>query len=135
LELLTPSCCELSFGSPPLLLGSGKLGTPFERMQRAKASIWELGDWALAGPPTFGEPPGPVDDGPPPHAASRARATAVIIALAASVGFRPGRRARWVVAFVGGGGGTGGGAAGHLPSADGGQHRGSLIPAFLRRQT
>ena len=78
LELLTPSCCELSFGSSPLLLGSGKLGTPFERIQRAKASIWEPGAWALAGPPAFDAPPGPVDDGLPPHAAaSRARATPV----------------------------------------------------------
>ncbi|HTA02222.1 MAG TPA: hypothetical protein VK802_17705 [Streptosporangiaceae bacterium] len=32
-ELLTPRCCELAFGTPPLLGGSGKFGTPWERMQ------------------------------------------------------------------------------------------------------
>ena len=33
-ELLTPSCCGVTFGNAPLLLGSGKFGTPWERMQR-----------------------------------------------------------------------------------------------------
>jgi hypothetical protein len=31
-ELLTPSCCALVLGSPPPLGGSGKFGTPLERM-------------------------------------------------------------------------------------------------------
>ena len=33
-ELLTPSCCELALGTSRLLGGSGKSGTPLERMQR-----------------------------------------------------------------------------------------------------
>jgi hypothetical protein len=32
-ELLTPSCCAVTFGISPLPLGSGKFGTPWERMQ------------------------------------------------------------------------------------------------------
>src|SRR6266567_6548894 len=32
-ELLTPSSCALVFGTCPLLVGSGKFGTPWERMQ------------------------------------------------------------------------------------------------------
>jgi hypothetical protein len=32
-ESLTPSSCELVFGIAPLLAGSGKPGTPWERMQ------------------------------------------------------------------------------------------------------
>jgi hypothetical protein len=32
-EPLTPSCCASAFGTSPLLGGSGKFGTPFERMQ------------------------------------------------------------------------------------------------------
>jgi hypothetical protein len=32
-ELLTPICCALAFGTCPLLVGSGKFGTPWERMQ------------------------------------------------------------------------------------------------------
>jgi hypothetical protein len=45
--------------------GSGKLGRPFERMQREKASSWEFTD-----PPACDEPPELVDDGRPPHAVS-----------------------------------------------------------------
>ena len=37
-ELLTPSCSRATLGIDPLLLGSGKLDTPWERMQREKAS-------------------------------------------------------------------------------------------------
>ena len=32
-ESPTPNCCAVPFGIVPLLLGSGKLGTPWERMQ------------------------------------------------------------------------------------------------------
>ena len=32
-EVLTPSSCALTLGSVPLLSGSGKFGTPWERMQ------------------------------------------------------------------------------------------------------
>jgi hypothetical protein len=32
-ESLTPNCCAVPFGIVPLLLGSGKLDTPWERMQ------------------------------------------------------------------------------------------------------
>jgi hypothetical protein len=32
-ESLTPNCCAVPFGIVPLLSGSGKLGTPWERMQ------------------------------------------------------------------------------------------------------
>ena len=61
-----------------LLVGSGKFGTPCERMQRAKASCWEFVD-----PPAFDELPGPVDDGLPPHAAvSRARPAVAMMAAA-----------------------------------------------------
>ena len=37
-ELLTPSCCRLTLGIAPLLSGSGKFGTPLERMHVANAS-------------------------------------------------------------------------------------------------
>jgi hypothetical protein len=37
-ELLTPSCCRGIFGIEPLLAGSGKARTPWERMHREKAS-------------------------------------------------------------------------------------------------
>src|SRR6266705_303345 len=53
-----------SLGICPLLSGSGKSGTPWERTHRAKATA----DGEFADPPAFGEPPGPVDDGLPPHA-------------------------------------------------------------------
>jgi hypothetical protein len=36
--LLTPSWCGVSLGIPPVLLGSGKFDTLWERMQREKAS-------------------------------------------------------------------------------------------------
>ena len=36
--LLTAICLSWLLGSTPLLLGSGKSGMPFERMQREKAS-------------------------------------------------------------------------------------------------
>jgi len=40
LELLAPSCCEVSLdlSNAPLLFGSGQFRTPWERMQRAKAT-------------------------------------------------------------------------------------------------
>src|SRR5262249_38805120 len=37
-ELLTPSCCGDGFGTAPPPPGSGKFGTPCERMQRETAS-------------------------------------------------------------------------------------------------
>jgi hypothetical protein len=38
-ESLTPSCCRLGFGvREPMGGGSGKFGTPLERMQRVKAT-------------------------------------------------------------------------------------------------
>ena len=92
-EVLTPTCCGVTLGTPPLLVGSGKAGTPCERMQWEKATAWELAAWELAGPPAFDEPPGPVDDGLLPHAAvSRARAAATLAAAARAAG-GPGRRA------------------------------------------
>jgi hypothetical protein len=47
------------------MVGSGHLGTPWERMQTENATA----DWAL-------EPPEPADDGLPLHAASTARRAA-----------------------------------------------------------
>jgi hypothetical protein len=52
-ELLTPSSCELTLGNPSgialLALASGNLGTPFERMQREKASASFSCDGEAAG--------------------------------------------------------------------------------------
>src|SRR6266702_123967 len=83
----------------PLLLGSGKLGTPWERMHWAKASRWEVAD-----PPAFGELPGPAGDGLPLHAAaSRARAVVAMMAAAVrAVGGRArgGRRMARVLWFI-----------------------------------
>lgn len=81
-ELVTPSCCGVSLGISPLLVESGKFGTPLERMQRERASCRELVD-----PPAFDEPPEPADDGLPPHAAtSRARpAMAMMAAVGAAI--------------------------------------------------
>jgi hypothetical protein len=50
-------------GISPLLLGSGKLETPCERMHREKAS----GDGEVAETAVPDEPLDPVDDDPPPH--------------------------------------------------------------------
>src|SRR5215472_16992890 len=66
-ELLTPSCWAL--GNFPLPDGSGKFGTPFERMHREKATSW-----------VSAELPEPADDGLPPHAATRTRPTAAMMA-------------------------------------------------------
>jgi hypothetical protein len=69
------------FGHTPLLLGSGKFGTPLARMQREKASGWEFTDWVFGGAPAFDVPPEPVDDERPPHAAAASiRAAAAMIA-------------------------------------------------------
>jgi len=86
--LLTPSCRAVSLGIPPLLLGSGKFGTPCERMQPEKATA----DWERADPPAFDEPPEPVAGGLPPQAAvSTARPAAVMMAatVRAVLGFMP----------------------------------------------
>src|SRR5215470_18356543 len=66
-DTLTPSCRGLEPGNFPMKDGggSGKFGTPCERIQREKASA----DGGPAGPPAFGEPPEPVNEGLPPHAA------------------------------------------------------------------
>jgi signal transduction histidine kinase len=73
-EVLTPRSCALgNFAVTWPGRGSGKLGTPFERMQREKATSWEFSD-----PAACDAPPELVDDGPELHAASRAvTATAV----------------------------------------------------------
>src|SRR5258708_25915307 len=56
-ELLTPSACASALGTCPLLAGSGKVGTPWERMQDEQATA----DGELDDPAAFGEPPEPVD--------------------------------------------------------------------------
>jgi len=73
-EVLTPRSCALgNLAATWPGRGSGKFGTSFERMQREKASSWELTD-----PPACDEPPELVADGLELHAASRAvTATAV----------------------------------------------------------
>src|SRR5437762_9125200 len=59
-ELLTPSCCGPTFGRAPLLSGSGKFGTPCERMQREKArglaDAGPLGEEATSATPGLPEP-------------------------------------------------------------------------------
>lgn len=65
-ELVTPSSCGATLGKPLgislLLLGSGNLGTPWERMHCEKASaFWEFPGWGPVGPPAFDEPAGLVD--------------------------------------------------------------------------
>src|SRR6266704_3212614 len=75
--------------------GSGKFGTPWERMQPEKAStFWELVDGEVAGPPAFGEPPAPAEDGLLHAAASRARPAVAMIAAAARAVRAPARRRR-----------------------------------------
>jgi hypothetical protein len=91
-EPLTPSCCAP--GNFLLLDGSGKFGTPFERMHWAKASSEGPDD-----APAFGEPLDPVDEGLLLHAAaSRTSAVAAVLATAIRMrigfmpaGLRPGR--------------------------------------------
>jgi hypothetical protein len=81
-------------------MGSGKAGTPCERMQWEKATALELAAWALTGPPAFDEPPEPVDDGLPPHAAaSRARAAVAMAATVRAAGSRARRMTR-VLSFI-----------------------------------
>jgi hypothetical protein len=84
-ELLTPSCCAVSFWMTPLPLGSGKFGTPCERMHWEKAS--GLFDAKMLGD----EDPPPEDEATlatpgvfePLHAAiSRARPAAAMMAPA-----------------------------------------------------
>ncbi len=94
-ERLTPSCCQL--GNLSLLWGSGKFGTPFERMQPAKASSWEVCD-----PPALDEPP--ADGLPLLHAAaSRTKPAAAMTAAAvrAADGHAcRGRRVTRVLSFI-----------------------------------
>src|SRR4029077_1106450 len=51
-EVLTPTCCGVTLGTPPRLAGSGKSGTPWERMHWEKATAWEL-----TSPTVVDEPP------------------------------------------------------------------------------
>src|ERR1700722_19844011 len=101
-DLLTPSCSRACLENAPLLLGSGKFGTPWARTHRAKASACETN--ADDAPPVpvddglprdDGLPPEPADE-LPPHAASRARpmvvmmmAAAVRVAGSMGIGFMP----------------------------------------------
>ena len=82
-ELLTPTCCGVTLGTPPLRVESGKAGTPCARMQWEKATVLEFAAWELTGPTAFDEPPEPVDDGLPPHAAVSRTRTAVAMMPAA----------------------------------------------------
>jgi hypothetical protein len=102
-DLLTPSCCAVSFGIDPLLSGSGKLVTPSERMHWEKAS--GPFDAELLGkddPPAEDDPtvatPGP--DGPceQPPAAIAAAASAVTAGHARRIERRRLAR-RWVAAM------------------------------------
>jgi hypothetical protein len=81
--LLTPSCCRLNLGTSPPLVGSGKLGMPWERMQ------WEnpMADGALAGrelvvPPALDPSREPVDEGLLPQAAASKTRAAMVAAPA-----------------------------------------------------
>jgi hypothetical protein len=69
-EALTPSCCADSFAIAPLPSGSGKLGTPCERMH------WEN----LTADVAAGEPPLSAAGGPPPHPAR----TRAVVAMRAA---------------------------------------------------
>jgi hypothetical protein len=85
----------LSLGIVPLLLGSGKLDTPWERMQPEKASA----------PLSCADPAEVVEEGPPPPhpQTSRARpAVAMITAAVRAVGgdARRGRRVVRVGSFI-----------------------------------
>src|ERR1700731_915692 len=81
-ELLTPSCCAVgNFALVAPASGSGKFGTPFERMHWEKAR-----SEGLAAPAALGEllepvdeAPGPRDDGLALHAASGTRAAAAMM--------------------------------------------------------
>ena len=87
-ELLTPSCCAL--GNFESLDGSGKFGTPCERMHWEKASSEEFPD-----PPASDEPPESVDAGLPPHAAaSKIRAAVAMRAVAVRAAGGHARRGR-----------------------------------------
>ena len=93
-DLLTPSCSSACLENAPLLLGSGKFGTPWARTHRAKASTCETNaDGALGAPVADGLPPEPVDE-LPPHAASRARPTVAMMMATAvrAAGRMDGRR-------------------------------------------
>jgi hypothetical protein len=83
-ELLTPSCCGVFFGNAPLLSGSGNLGTPSARMQRANASVfWVLVDWLL-----------------PDATSGRARPTVATMAATVRAADGDGRRMKRVPPFL-----------------------------------
>jgi hypothetical protein len=133
-ELLTPICCGVTLGTPPVRVGSGKAGTPCERTQWEKATALELGAWELTGPPAFGEPPEPVDDGLPPHAAA-SRARAAVAAMAAAIRAAGGRarRGRRMTRVLGLPGGCHSPRPGEAPRAvapPGSRHRVGFMPAI-----
>src|SRR6202521_5817562 len=72
LESLAPSCCDVSLdlSNAPLLLGSGQFGTPWERMQEAKATGPLCCVTSVAG-----EPPQAAASASPPAAISAAAVT------------------------------------------------------------
>jgi hypothetical protein len=96
-ELLTPTCCEVTLGTPPLRVGSGKFGTPCERMQWEKATGLELAVWELTGLPAFDEPPEPVDDGLLPLQAAASRARTAVAMRAAAVRADRSRARRFIM--------------------------------------
>ena len=102
-DLLTPSSTSACLENAPLLLGSGKFGTPWARTHRAKASTCET--YADDAPPApvddallvrvdDGRPPEPVDE-LPPQAVSRARPAVAMMTAAVraagrmGIGFMP----------------------------------------------
>ena len=96
-----PSSCWLTFGIAPLLVGSGKFGTPCRRMQRAKASAFRMFDDGEF-PRAFNESPAAADDGLLPYAtAVTARlAVATMAATVRGVHARCSRAATRVLSFI-----------------------------------
>src|SRR5579864_8640215 len=72
-DVVTPNDCASPFGRLPLLSGSGKFGTPWARMQAEYATADAEVD----------DPPAPVGDPLPLHAAASSARTAVRITVIA----------------------------------------------------
>jgi len=90
-ELLTPSCCAVSLEIDPLLSGSGKLGTPWERMHWENASgPFDAEPPGKDDPPAEGEPtfatPGPDEPCEQPPATIAAAASVVTTGPARRIG-------------------------------------------------